>query len=483
MDREYYLHFAGHKAEFEIEAIYERHARAVRARRGRRAAGAPRARRRGDERAARALPARARGRRAASGRRPRREEAALAEREAALEIEVDGEPRALPPEPRSRRPTSPTPERRAAIEGARLDVLDARAQPAAPRGARARARAGARAGLAELPRDVRGAEADRPGRARAADAALPARRPTDALPRPRSSRSCARRSGFGFDELRRSDLPYFFRAPGFDDAVSRGAADRRRFERTLAGLGIDLDAQPNVRLDTEQRPQKSPRAFCAPVHVPRRGLPRDPAHGRPRRLRGALPRGRATPSTTRTSTPSLPFEFRHLGDNSVTEGFAFLFEHLTEDPAWLRDRARRRGRRRRTSATRAPASSSSCAATRPSSPTSSSCTAASGRWTRCRRCTRGCWATRSGVDWPRAHLPVRRRRGLLRRQLPARLGVRDAPARRAARALRRPSGSRAREAGDLLRAIWREGQRLDADELLAEVTGERLDFGVMLDEV
>jgi hypothetical protein len=33
--------------------------------------------------------------------------------------------------------------------------------------------------------------------------------------------------------------------------------------------------------------------------------------------------------------PSLPFEYRHLGDNSVTEGFAFLLEHLTEDPAWL----------------------------------------------------------------------------------------------------------------------------------------------------
>jgi hypothetical protein len=39
------------------------------------------------------------------------------------------------------------------------------------------------------------------------------------------------------------------------------------------------------------------------------------------------------------------------------------------------------------------------------------------------------------------------------------------------------------EAGDLLRALWREGQRLDADDLLAEVTGERLDFGVMQAEV
>jgi hypothetical protein len=34
----------------------------------------------------------------------------------------------------------------------------------------------------------------------------------------------------------------------------------------------------------------------------------------------------------------LPFEHRYLGDNGVTESFAFLFERLTEDPAWLRER-------------------------------------------------------------------------------------------------------------------------------------------------
>ena len=34
--------------------------------------------------------------------------------------------------------------------------------------------------------------------------------------------------------------------------------------------------------------------------------------------------------------PGLAFEFRHLGDNSVTESFAFLLEHLTEDRDWLR---------------------------------------------------------------------------------------------------------------------------------------------------
>jgi len=36
--------------------------------------------------------------------------------------------------------------------------------------------------------------------------------------------------------------------------------------------------------------------------------------------------------------PRLEFEFRQLGDNSVTESFAFLLEHLVEDPLWLRER-------------------------------------------------------------------------------------------------------------------------------------------------
>ena len=33
--------------------------------------------------------------------------------------------------------------------------------------------------------------------------------------------------------------------------------------------------------------------------------------------------------------PDLPFEYRFLGDNAVTEGFAFVFDHLTLNPRWL----------------------------------------------------------------------------------------------------------------------------------------------------
>jgi hypothetical protein len=37
-------------------------------------------------------------------------------------------------------------------------------------------------------------------------------------------------------------------------------------------------------------------------------------------------------------SPDLPVEFKRLGDNSVTEGWAMLFEHLVDDPAWLSKR-------------------------------------------------------------------------------------------------------------------------------------------------
>ena len=52
--------------------------------------------------------------------------------------------------------------------------------------------------------------------------------------------------------------------------------------------------------------------------------------------------------------PGLAFEFRHLGDNSVTESFAFLFEHLVEDTRLASPPARGRGPRASGRSTPAP---------------------------------------------------------------------------------------------------------------------------------
>ena len=137
-------------------------------------------------------------------------------------------------------------------------------------------------------------------------------------------------------ELHRSDLPRFFRAPGLD----RGFPAERMvpvLSETLAGLGLDLEAQGNVHLDTEQRPTKSPRAFCAPTRVPEEiYLVISPVGGR-EDFEALFHEGGHTEHYANTDA-GLPFEFRHLGDNGVTESFAFLLEHVTDDPHWLRSR-------------------------------------------------------------------------------------------------------------------------------------------------
>jgi hypothetical protein len=105
-------------------------------------------------------------------------------------------------------------------------------------------------------------------------------------------------------------------------------------EWTLAGLGIDLRAQENVHLDIEPRPSKSPRAFCAPIEVPGRVMLVIQPMGGPDDWHAFFHEAGHTEHFAHVS-PDLPVEFRRLGDNSVTEGWAMLVEHLVDDPAWL----------------------------------------------------------------------------------------------------------------------------------------------------
>jgi hypothetical protein len=141
------------------------------------------------------------------------------------------------------------------------------------------------------------------------------------------------RLGLTLDELRYADLPYLWRAPSYDDVF---VADRLvpTLEATLAGMGIDLGAQTNLHLDTEVRELKTPRAFCSPVRVPDEiylvVLPRGGQDDY-----GALLHEAGHTEHFAHVAPELAFEYRHLGDNAVTEAFAFLFDHLVLNRAWL----------------------------------------------------------------------------------------------------------------------------------------------------
>jgi len=105
----------------------------------------------------------------------------------------------------------------------------------------------------------------------------------------------------------------------------------------MAGLGLADGSPGNVILDAEPRPKKSPRAFCAPVRVPEEVyLVITRIGGREDYETLFHEAGHAQHYSN--VDRGLPFEHRYLGDNSVTEGFAFLFQHLVEDPAWLERR-------------------------------------------------------------------------------------------------------------------------------------------------
>jgi hypothetical protein len=141
------------------------------------------------------------------------------------------------------------------------------------------------------------------------------------------------RLGLGIDEARRWDIPRLFRSDAWDDAYP---ADRMlpALDATLDGLGIDLRAQRNVELDVEPRPGKDPRAFCSPIQVPARVVLCIKPMGGVDDWRALFHEAGHLEHFAHTS-PRLPVEARRLGDDAVTEGWAFLLQRLVTDPAWL----------------------------------------------------------------------------------------------------------------------------------------------------
>jgi hypothetical protein len=141
------------------------------------------------------------------------------------------------------------------------------------------------------------------------------------------------RLGIGLAEARRWDVARVFRGVDWDAAFP---GDRMvpALESTLGDLGVDLRAQSNVELDLEDRPNKSPRAFCVPIEVPGRVVLVIKPQGGPDDWRALFHEAGHTEHFAHTSA-SLSVEERRLGDHAVTEGWAMLLEHLTIDPVWL----------------------------------------------------------------------------------------------------------------------------------------------------
>jgi oligoendopeptidase F len=126
------------------------------------------------------------------------------------------------------------------------------------------------------------------------------------------------RVGVGLDEAQRWDVLRVFRAPQWDPQFPKERM-LPALEATLEGLGIDLRSQDNVHLDIEQRPKKTPRAFCAPIEVPGKVMLVIQPMGGADDWRALFHEAGHTEHYAHTS-PNLTVEERRLGDNAVTEG-------------------------------------------------------------------------------------------------------------------------------------------------------------------
>ena len=99
-------------------------------------------------------------------------------------------------------------------------------------------------------------------------------------------------------------------------------------------MGMDPTAAGRVRFDTGEREGKRSRAFCAPVQVPDEVYLVLRPHGGQSDWNTFLHElGHALHFAY--MRPDLPMEYRWMGDNSVTEAFAMLFDHLMQDAGWL----------------------------------------------------------------------------------------------------------------------------------------------------
>jgi len=134
-------------------------------------------------------------------------------------------------------------------------------------------------------------------------------------------------------EATRADVSALMRFPEFDPYFTAEAMERE-VRRQVTEMGISPDAEGRVRYDTGEREGKRPRAFCAPVRIPDVvHLVLRPHGGQSDWMTLMHELGHALHFANMSR--SLPFEFRWLGDNSVTEGYAMLFDHRLKDRGWL----------------------------------------------------------------------------------------------------------------------------------------------------
>ena len=139
--------------------------------------------------------------------------------------------------------------------------------------------------------------------------------------------------GIKASQAKRSDALVLFRASEYDDAFP-GNHMESVLRRHVTEMGIDPTANGRIIFDVGDREGKRSRAFCSPVRVPEEVYLVLRPHGGQSDYNTFLHElGHALHFAY--ASADYPFEFRWLGDNSVTESYAMLFDHRMQERGWL----------------------------------------------------------------------------------------------------------------------------------------------------
>ncbi|MFH1514346.1 MAG: hypothetical protein ABIG42_02685 [bacterium] len=103
----------------------------------------------------------------------------------------------------------------------------------------------------------------------------------------------------------------------------------------VSDFGFPLDDVPAIILDIEKRPKKVSRAFCAVVEIGKEVyINLQPVGGHKDYTTLLHEAGHAYHYAF--ANPDLKVDLSRLGDRAVSEGFAFLFNYLPENPQWCK---------------------------------------------------------------------------------------------------------------------------------------------------
>ena len=103
---------------------------------------------------------------------------------------------------------------------------------------------------------------------------------------------------------------------------------------TVKRLGFDLENEPNIRLDLDDRPQKSPRACVIPSDPPSVVHLITRAQGGLHDYHAFLHEAGHALHYAGVD-PNLPYTFRNISrDHALTEIYSYIFEAITREPEW-----------------------------------------------------------------------------------------------------------------------------------------------------